>query len=105
MSLFEPSNIQKPSRKDPELAEETRHVKTAYPFSLSTSNSKPLQSRFLVSLRTKKDFDDVTKYHPDNTPEAIIEKEKNSNPYKLKKELRVMTKGRYDGHDDVKKVN
>ena len=59
------------SNKDPELHGETRDVKSKFPFALSTFNSKPVQSRFLVSMRTKNDYDDTDKYNPANTVEAI----------------------------------
>ena len=69
-------NMYLPSKKDPELSTETRDVKYKYPFALSTNNTKPIRSRFLMSLRTTNDFNDPNKLSSDNTVEAMLERER-----------------------------
>ena len=76
MSLEYTSESAWPYKKDPELQKETSEIKHKYPFSLSTCNKYPLDNRFLLNKRAKEDFDDVNKYHKDNTPEVILEKER-----------------------------
>ena len=41
-----------PSKGDPELQREDRDVKYKFPFALSTDHERPIESRFLMSLRT-----------------------------------------------------
>ena len=75
-----------------------------YPFALSTNNAYPVKTRFLVSLRTKNDFDNVLKYHPDNTPDRKLEIRRSQNPYSLNKNGRNQTKGIFSDHNDVIKA-
>jgi len=56
-----------PSKRDRELESENKEVQFKYPFAVSTNNSKPIESRFLLSLRTKNDFNDVNKFSAANT--------------------------------------
>ena len=52
---------------------------------MSTNNTKPIRSRFLMSLRTSHDFNDINKLSAENTVEAILERERQKNPYALNK--------------------
>ena len=67
-------------------------------------SSKPIDSRFLVSLRTQNDFDDVDKYNPNNTTEAILEQQKKSNPYMTNRNLRRSTKGMFTSNSEVRRM-
>lgn len=92
------------SKRDPELNCETRDVQQKYPFAVSTDAFKPVPTRYLMSLRTKKDFGNIHKYHRDNTPDVILEKQRLSNPYTVNRELRAHTKGHFGQQRDVKTV-
>jgi len=94
-----------PSKKDPELASESRDVRNKYPFPLSTNNTKPVRSRFLMSLRTSNDFNDINKLSAQNTVEAILERERQKNPYALNKDMRSRTKNIFGNNKDVIRMN
>lgn len=81
------------SKKDPELIGETRDVKFEYPFAISKNEKYPVASRWLVSIRTQKDFPNPNKFAKDNTPEEILKKIEARNPYKLNRAVRKRTKG------------
>ena len=68
------------------MATETPEIQFKHPFSLSTNVQKPIQSRFLLSIRTKNDFNDPNKLGAENTVEAILLKERQKNPYSLNKD-------------------
>lgn len=93
-----------PSKKDPDLATETRDVRFKCPFHISTNNTKPLQSRFLMSLRTSQDFNDPNKLSSENTVEAILERERQKNPYALNKELRNKTRNIFGSNKEVMRL-
>ena len=93
-----------PYKKDPSLQNETRDVNNKYPFALSTNDSQPLDSRFLVSLRTQNDFNDVDKLNPRNTIEAIQERARLANPYTTNRTSRRTTKGTFNDEEDVQRV-
>lgn len=55
-------------------------------------------------MRTKNDFGDVNKFHKDNTPEVVIQKLKESNPYSMNRGVRGTTKGNFGQNSDVLRV-
>ena len=92
------------SKKDPELIGETRDVKFEYPFAISKNEKYPVASRWLVSIRTQKDFPNPNRLAVDNTPEEIQKKIDARNPYKLNRSVRKRTKGQFGGSPDVGRV-
>ena len=70
---------------------------------MNTSDSKPLSSRFLMSMRTRHNFNDVDKLSDKNLVENILAKEakKNMYQYTLKRSPRQTTKHRYDQNIEV----
>jgi len=70
-----------PSKNDPDLSTETRDIKYKYPFTVSTSNFQPVKSRFLMTLRTRNDFNDINKLGSHATVEAMHIEANKLNPY------------------------
>ena len=97
-------NSRRSTKADRELGSENRDVRFKFPFPYSTSNSRPVDSRFLMTIRTKNDFNDPDKLSPDNTVEAILEKERIKNPYATNKNDRKKTLGRYHDNENVIKM-
>jgi len=52
-------------------------------------------------MRTKNDYDDINKLSSENTVEALLEKERQKNPYALNKTLRSNTRGIFINNPDV----
>jgi hypothetical protein len=75
------------------LLHESPQLRSKYPFAYSTNVVNPLESRFLVNMRSKSDFDNVNKYSTDNDPQK--QAAKRQSPYQIGKHLRALTKGRY----------
>jgi len=57
-----------------------------------------------VSLRTRNDFEDTDKYSPKNTTEAILERERKSNPYKTNRDMRRTTRGIFAANQEVRRM-
>ena len=58
-----------------------------------------------MTLRTKSDFNDPRRLSAENTIEAQLLKKQKENPYKMNKAMRNITKGIYNGDDNVKKLH
>merc|ERR1712159_452154 len=84
-------SLHRPTRKDAELSCENTSVVSQYPYFYQTSESNPIKSRYRSTSRTKLNFNDVNKLNID-TPETILKKEEDKNPYKLNRAIRQMTK-------------